>query len=216
MAERTKPISSIAIVGATAIVVVLLILALAFAFFVGRTSSAIPEIDLTPETPIEKVGPVAIESIHDLSELTTVEAVAYTTVEKGTDRGWLDWATGDAIQMFAVAEIGAGVDLGQVAEGDVETDLDAGSIRIQLPPAAVTYVAVDNEATHVYNRDTGIFTRGDPNLERSARLAAEEVLVEQTIANGLLDDAEASAVNVLTEFFEALGFTEVEVITAPR
>ncbi len=215
MSESPKQVAPWAIVGATVAIVILLILVLGFAFFVGRTSNAIGNLDITPETPIEKVGPVAIESIRNLSELTTVQAVAYTTVEKGTDRGWLDWAAGDSISMFAVAEIGAGVDLSKVQSGDVEADLVAGSIRIELPPAAITYVAVDNEATHVYNRDTGLFTRGDPNLERSARLAAEEVIVTETIENGLLTDAENSAINVLTEFLTALGYTDVEVVIAP-
>lgn len=212
MSESPKQVAPWAIVGATAAIVVLLVLVLGFAFFVGRTSNA---IDVTPETPIEKVGPVAIETIQNLAELTTVQAVAYTTVEKGTDRGWLDWAAGESISMFAVAEIGAGVDLSDITDDDVDADLEAASIRVTLPKAEVLYIDVDNEATHVYDRDTGLFTRGDPNLERSARLAAEAILVDDTIENGLLVDAETSAVTVLTEFLTALGYTNVEVVVAP-
>lgn len=216
MSETSRPVAPLTIAGGIILLIVLLVLALGFAFFVGRVSNAVPDVDLTPETPIEKVGPVAIESIQNLAELTTVQAVAYTTVEKGTDRGWLDWASGESISMFAVAEIGAGVDLSKVQADDVEADLVAGSIRIELPPAEITYVDVDNEATHVYNRETGLFTRGDPNLERSARLAAEEVLVEETIEAGLLIDAEASAVTVLTEFLSALGYESIEVVVSSR
>ena len=41
--------------------------------------------------PFEEISPVVISSIRDMSNLTTVETVQYTIVEKGTDRGWLEW-----------------------------------------------------------------------------------------------------------------------------
>ena len=39
--------------------------------------------------------------------------VEYTTIEKGNDFGWLNWARGDRIFLFAVARIGAGVEAGR-------------------------------------------------------------------------------------------------------
>ncbi|MGD2043646.1 MAG: DUF4230 domain-containing protein, partial [Acidimicrobiia bacterium] len=64
--------------------------------------------------PYEEIGPVTITAIRDLAQLTTVETVQYTIVEKGTDEGWLAWARGDSLRMFAVARIGAGVDLSEL------------------------------------------------------------------------------------------------------
>ena len=37
--------------------------------------------------PYEEIGPVVISSIRDMSNLTTVETVQYTIVDKGTDQG---------------------------------------------------------------------------------------------------------------------------------
>lgn len=208
MTER-RPLQPWTIVGLTVVVVAFILAATLLAFVAGRVDQA---VDVTPERPFEKVGPVAIETIRDLATLTTVEMVSYTTVEKGTDRGWLNWATGDAISMFAVAEIGAGVDLTGVTDGDVDQDTETASIVIRLPAPEITYIAVDNEATHVYDRSTGVFTRGDPNLERAARLAAEEILVAEVLEQGILDEARASAVTVLTDFLKALGYESVTIL----
>lgn len=179
------------------------------AFLVGRAVDTVEEI--IPAEPIERIGSVTVEQIQQLAELTTVRTVAATTVQKGTDRGWLNWAAGDQVSMLAVAEIGAGIDLGQLDDGDIRADPDERSVRMTLPTPTITYVAVDNEASHVYDRDTGIFTQGDPDLERAARLAAEEILVEEAIEAGLLTEAERSARLVLTDFLRALGYETIEI-----
>lgn len=179
------------------------------AFLVGRAVDTVETI--IPEEPVERIGSVTVEQIQQLAELTTVRTVAATTVQKGTDRGWLNWAAGDRVSMLAVAEIGAGIDLGELDEGDIRADPDARTVSMTLPSPVITYVAVDNEASHVYDRDTGIFTQGDPDLERAARLAAEEILVEEAIEAGLLTEAERSARRVLTDFLRALGYETIEI-----
>lgn len=179
------------------------------AFLVGRAVDTVEEI--IPAEPIERIGSVTVEQIQQLAELTTVRTVAATTVQKGIDRGWLNWAAGDQVSMLAVAEIGAGIDLGQLDDGDIRADPEERTVRMTLPTPTITYVAVDNEASHVYDRDTGIFTQGDPDLERAARLAAEEILVEEAIEAGLLAEAERSARLVLTDFLRALGYETIEI-----
>jgi hypothetical protein len=164
---------------------------------------------LEPE-PYEEIGPVVISSIRDLARLTTVEAVEYTIVEKGTDRGWLSWARGDSIQLFAVARIGAGVDLGAVTVRDVSLG-DDGVVELIVPHAEIQYVAVDNEATQILDRTTGIFTRGDPRLETDARQIADEVLKQSAIDGGILERAEQNAREVLTDFLLSLGYRDVVV-----
>jgi hypothetical protein len=160
--------------------------------------------------PYEEIGPVIISSLRDMSNLTTVETVQYTIVDKGTDRGWLDWARGDSLQLFAVAKIGAGIDLSQITVRNVSLD-DQGVVEIVVPAADIQYVSVDNEATQILDRETGLFTKGDPRLETDARQVAEEVLVQGALDNGLLADAEANARQVLTDFLLALGYRDVIV-----
>jgi hypothetical protein len=159
--------------------------------------------------PYEDIGPVVVQSIHDLATLTTVEVVEYTTIEKGTDSSWLAWARGDSISMLAVARIGAGVDLTEMRVSSFEVDQTTGTVTVELPPAEIVYGALDNEQTRVYSRDTGLLTKGDPGLETAARLAAEEALVQRALDGGILQTAGRNAENVLRGFLRGLGYPEV-------
>lgn len=160
--------------------------------------------------PYEEIGPVTITAIRDLAQLTTVETVQYTIVEKGTDEGWLAWARGDSLRMFAVARIGAGVDLATVTTRDVDVDQD-GVVEMTVPAAVIQYVDPDEDATQVLERDVGIFTSGDSGLESDVRRIADEVLVENAIEEGILEHAEQNARSVLTDFLLSLGYTDVVI-----
>lgn len=164
---------------------------------------------LEPE-PYEEIGPVVVTSIRDLASLTTVEVVEYTIVEKGTDSSWLDWARGDSLRLFAVANIGAGVDLSDITVRDISVDTE-GVVELSVPGAQIQYVAVDNDATQILEREVGLLTKGDPRLETDARQVAEEVLVETALESGILDQAETNARNVLTDFLLSLGYQDVIV-----
>lgn len=152
-----------------------------------------------------------IESMRELATLTSVEVVEYTTIEKGDDRGILNFALGDRVYLFAVARIGAGVDLEQLGEDDVEVDFEERSIVVTVPPAEITYVALDNEETKVFDRDTGLFTRGDVDLESEARAAAEEILRQGAVDGGVLDEAELTTRRALRRFLTSLGFESVRI-----
>lgn len=157
------------------------------------------------------VGPVTISALRELAQLTTFEMVEYTVIEKSDDRGWLNWATGDSVSMFVVARIGAGVDLSALTPEMVDSDPETLTATVRLPAPEISYVDVDEDQTTVYDRDTGIFTSGDPQLESSARLAAEEVLVQAALDAGLLERAGNEAQVVITTFLESLGYADVTV-----
>lgn len=164
---------------------------------------------------ISDQGPVVVQSVRNLSELTTVEVVESTTIESGTDTGLLNFATGDRIFLFAVARISAGVDLGQVGPDDVVINEEANSIILTLPSPTITAVEMDNEQTRVYDRDTGLFTSGDVDLEREARLAAEDVMVEAAIQDGIRARARDSSQLAMEELLTSLGYDQVIVRFAP-
>lgn len=85
--------------------------------------------------------------------------------------------------MFAVANIGAGIDLSGLTESSVSVS-EEGAVVVTVPRAEIQYVAVDNEATTVLDRETGLFTKGDPQLETEARQIAESTLVNGSITSG--------------------------------
>ncbi|HUG32993.1 MAG TPA: DUF4230 domain-containing protein [Acidimicrobiia bacterium] len=198
------------------VVILVLVIGLGVLTFWGVRSimSAIPTPSdiagvFEPE-PYEEIGPVTITAIRDLAQLTTVETVQYTIVEKGTDEGWLAWARGDSLRMFAVARIGAGVDLSDLTVRDVSVD-EEGVVELQLGAAEILYVDPDEDATQVLDREVGIFTSGDPGLESDVRRIADEVLVDNAIEEGILEQAEDNARSVLTDFLLSVGYTDVIV-----
>lgn len=164
------------------------------------------------EGEVTELGPVTITAMQELAQLTTFEMVEYTVVEKSDDRGWLNWATGDSVTMFVVARIGAGVDLTAMTEASIDADPATGVAVIRLPAPEIMFVDVDEEQTTVYDRDTGIFTSGNPNLEQAARLAAEEILVSAALDGGLIERAGEEARTVITTFVETLGYSDVTVL----
>lgn len=212
MPERKSVIPAVVI---TLIIVAILAGSVVAAFIMGRTvgdTERVLDAIVPEQEEFLEAGPIVIERIRSLATLTTVEAVAYTTIEKGVDQGWLTWATGDSVSLFAVARIGAGIDLNRLEDRDIVANPAQGTVTVVLPAPEITYVSVDNEATQVYDRDTGLFTKGDPQLESEARRAAEEILVQQVLDQGLLDQASEEADLVLRGFLESLGYTDIEII----
>jgi len=190
--------------------VVIVVVLIAGAFFVGGMAGDWSPFGSGGGEPYTEVGPAVIDSMQSMAKLTTIEMVEYTTVEKGNDHGWLNWAREDRIMMLAVARIGAGVDLEQLSPGAFDVDLATGVVTVHLPPAELTYVALDNTATQVFDRETGVFTSGDPQLETDARQVAELLLSEAALNHGILDEAEAHARVVITELLTGLGYSEVQ------
>ncbi len=182
-------------------------LLLAGGFLAGRTL-----FDREPEhdgARYVQVGPTVVAQVRKLAALTTVEVVESTTIEKGNDYGWLNWARGDRVFMFVVAKIGAGIDFDQLQIDSFELDETTGTVTVRMPPAHITYVAMDNEQTQVVDRDTGLFTKGDPKLESDARQVAEQVLRKAAIDAGILRQADENARAVIEGLLLELGYQRV-------
>ncbi len=180
----------------------------------SRVVDAIPTVDdfaaaVAPE-PFLEISPAVVTSVQEMAQLTTVEMTEFTIVEKGTDQGWLQWARGDTVRIMAVADIGAGVDLAGISASNFSVS-DLGVVEVSVPKAEIHYIAVDNEATQILQRDKGLFTKGDPRLESEAREIAQTVLVDSALQSGILTQAETNARVALTNLLKGLGYTDVIV-----
>ncbi len=56
---------------------------------------------------------------------------------------------------------------------------------------------------------TGIFKKGDPDLETAARRVAEEEILKGALEDGILDQAQRNAEVFLERFFNNLGYMRV-------
>jgi hypothetical protein len=84
---------------------------------------------------------------------------------------------------------------------------------VRLPAPEILVATLDNELSYVYDRDTGLLTHGDTNLETEARQAAEQEIRAAALEDGILDQARINAEVFLEKFFQALGYSPVVFVT---
>ncbi len=157
--------------------------------------------------PTPTVLPDPVTVIHDVRTLARLETVQYTIEKVVTaERGQNVFAPlfGDKLLFVAHGVVIAGVDLRKLSPDDLA--VREGALHVTLPPAEVFVATLDNEKSYVYNRDTGLLTHGDINLETSARQAAEQAIKEAAIEDGILDIAQQNAETYLERLFRTLGY----------
>lgn len=161
--------------------------------------------DLLHPTPTIIPDPVTI--IQDVKALARLETIQYTvekviTAEIG--QGNFGFLFGDKLLFVAHGFVIAGIDMEKVQPGDMQ--MVNGVLNVRLPPAEIFISTLDNAKSHVYDRQTGLLTQGDQNLETTARAAAEEEIKKAAIEDGILNLAQQNAETFLSKFFGALGF----------
>jgi hypothetical protein len=175
----------------------------------------IPNPFQQPKTVIDTSRPTIIESIKGVSDLATVK-YQMEKIVVGTSTGVLpDWLVSDKLVLIAYGEVVAGIDLSQITEDDITTHdedprVHTDTVKIKLPPPKIIYSKLDNGKTQVFERDTTIFTRADPNLETAVRAEAEEQMVAGAIENGILKQAQINTESVLRSLLTGLGYKAVE------
>jgi hypothetical protein len=204
-------------------------LAVAFIFIqtLRQTQQAIrPVGDLTSNmatqvaevlNPTPTVIPDPITIIHGVRSLSRLETIQYT-VEKvitaETGQGTFGFLFGDRLIFVAHGMVIAGVDLGKLGPDDLWTDNNV--LYVRLPPAELFIATLNNDKSYVYNRDTGALTRGDVNLETTARQAAEDEIEKAALEDGILLQAQRNAEDYMERLFLELGYpTVVFVNPAP-
>jgi hypothetical protein len=164
--------------------------------------------------PTPTVYPDAVTVILQVRSLARLETAQYT-VEKvitaETGQGALAPLFGDRLLFVAHGEVIAGVDLSRLQASDVIITPD-GKVTIILPAADVFVASLDNEKSYVYDRQTGLLTKGEPTLETLARQVAEDEIKKAALEGGILNLAQTNAGAFLERFLRSLRFTEVIIL----
>ncbi len=173
-----------------------------------RTPSPTP----TP-LPTSTPTPTPIAVITGINAFGRLESVQYTMRDivriEDEPSGLLERLSRDRLMLIAEGEVVAGFDLAKVTEDDIV--VIGATVLIFLPPPEILYSRIDNEKTFVYERETGILRRPDPDLETAARRLAEKQLVSWALERDILDKAEETGVIYLENFLRSLGFTQVRI-----
>lgn len=172
----------------------------------GQVSTQVARV-LNP-TPTILPDPVTI--IHEVRTLARLETIQYT-VEKiitaETRQGAFEWLVGDRLIFVAHGQVIAGTDLNKLQPDDLR--VKDGVLYVKLPAPEVFATVLDNEQSYVYDRETGLFTSGEVDLETEARRAAEREIRESALKDGILEMAGQNAEHFLERLFRDLGFPEV-------
>jgi hypothetical protein len=167
---------------------------------------------IVPVTPVILPNPTTIvRQINTLSRLETasVDLEKVFTAERNSEALW--GLLGESMVFVAYGRVVAGVDFDQMSPADLQV-VDPNTVWIHLPDATLfdDLPALDNEKSFVADRDTGLLTRADPQLESNVRRLAEATIREEALSTGVLEKADQNAQQYMLQFLQSLGFQNVE------
>ncbi|MGH2521752.1 MAG: DUF4230 domain-containing protein, partial [Anaerolineales bacterium] len=151
--------------------------------------------------------------VRSLARLESVQYTVEKVITAETGQGALAGLFGDRLIFVAHGEVIAGVDLSRLGPNDV-TVTPGGQVTLVMPAPEIFITALDNEQSYVYDRETGLFTKGDVNLETQTRQVAEQEIQKAALEDGILNLAQSNAQAFLERLLRSLGFTEVVVVVA--
>lgn len=160
--------------------------------------------------PTPTILPDPVTIINEVRAIARLETIHYT-VEKvitaEVNQGVLGPLFGDRLLFVAHGYVIAGIDMQKINPEDMT--MKNGTLNIQLPEAEVLVATLDNAKSYVYDRQTGLLTHGDPNLEQTARQVAEQEILKAALEDDILEQARLNAEIYLEKFFNALGYQSV-------
>jgi hypothetical protein len=165
-----------------------------------------------PATPVILPNPSTILlNMEEQFDIITVssEFEKVVTAERNQDVLW--GALGETMVFVANGTVAAGIDMSQMTPEDIQV-LDPVTVQIHLPPAQVftEYSGLNNEKSYVADRDTGLLTRADSELETEVRRIAEQEIIEVAMGSNLLQEADENAEKEIRQLLEGLGFVNIE------
>ena len=170
--------------------------------------------DLLHPTPTIIPDPVTyINEIRALARLETIQYSVEKVITGETGGGTFATFFGDKILFVGHGTVIAGIDMERLLPENMH--YENGVLTVQLPPAEVFVATLDNEKSYVYDRQTGLLTKPDQNLETLVRQKAEEEILKAALEDGILQHAQVNAEAYLFKFFAALGFSNTIFLDNP-
>ncbi len=151
--------------------------------------------------------------VRALARLETAQYTIEKVITAETGQGVLGPLFGDKLIFVAHGEVIAGMDLSRMGESDVQVS-PSGQVTLILPAAEIFISALDNDKSYVYDRTTGLFTKGDVNLETMARQVAEDEVRKVAIEDGILTQAQTNGITFIERFLRSLKFEDVIILVA--
>ena len=151
-----------------------------------------------------------VQQMSEKSEISTVE-YTITKVIKADDNAW--YKIGDRKILFTcTAYLKAGVDLNNFSMESIQIDEGKKSVVITLPHAELQSINIPPDKVKLAYRRVGVLRKDFTAEERNALVRQGEADILKDVGNmGILQEAEANAVEFFTSAFKQLGFENVQV-----
>lgn len=159
-------------------------------------------------TPTILPDPVTIiNQVRPLARLETIQYTVEKVITAEVGQNVLSPLFGDRLLFVGHGYVTAGVDLSKLRSQDLV--LEEGVFIFHLPQAEIFVATLDNDKSYVYDRETGLLTHGDINLETAARQAAEDQIRQAALDDGILTQAQTNAESFLRNLLLKMGYSMV-------
>jgi hypothetical protein len=166
-----------------------------------------------PTPTIYPSSQAVVLQVRNLARLETAQYTIERVITAEIGQGTLSALFGDRLLFVAHGQVTAGIDLGKLADGDISMGPD-GKATIILPAAEVFGSTLDNQKSYVYDRQTGLLTHGDMNLETQARQVAEQEILRVAVEDGIVTLAQTNGATFIERLVKGLGATGVLIVQA--
>jgi hypothetical protein len=166
--------------------------------------------------PTPTIIPDPVTYINEIRALARLETIQYSIEKVITGEmggGTFGSLFGDKILFVGHGTVIAGIDMEKLQPENMQ--YANGVLTVRLPPAEVFIASLNNDKSYVYDRQTGVLTKPDPNLETLVRQRAEEEILKAALEDGILQQAQTNAEAYLFKFFMALGFPNTIFVSDP-
>ena len=162
--------------------------------------------------PTPTIIPDPVTYINEIRALARLETIQYSisqvvASEINQENPIYAFAFGSKILIQIHGSVIAGIDMEKIQPGDMR--FEGGVLYVNLPPAEILAVTLDEDQTEVYTVQEGIFVDIDPNLVLDVLSVGKDKIVSVAIEDGILLQAERNAEAYLLKFFNALGYQSV-------
>ena len=180
-------------------------------FVQANTALQTQVADLMHPTPTIIPDPATyIEEVRALARLESIQYSIEKVITAEIGQGSFGFLFGDRMLFVAHGIVIAGVDLSKMNPQDLQ--LQGNTLYVRLPEPEIFIATLDNQKSYVYDRETGVLTHGDINLEATARQAAEEEIKKAAIEDGILEQGRQNAEAFMQQFLGTLGYDQVVIV----
>lgn len=169
-----------------------------------------------PKAPVETVSHEAVvKQIQQLSRLQTITYNVDTVISSEKQGTWQAlWQDKQKALFIAHGNVQAGIDLAEIStdmvliefsETETNKTIENAKITINLPPAKLFEVYLDN--IEMYDWQTGMFgiVQADPDMLSNAQRVGKQKVLQKACQSGILQQASTSALQQVNQLFALTG-----------